>query len=280
MCKINNEKLKKRSNGLEMYFNKNISKLFAELEQNDKNWRVAEIVDRVIAFEIKDFKNPLFVCELGGGAHPDRYHVLFHRLLQEPMGKIDWVDISPYMMELALKYIDNDKYIERKKVIRFIIDDILEYLNNLDDNSLDLGIMKYTLDYIDNPERLFELLSKKLKMGGKLVSTMTVLTPELKSISTNARFLYNGKEFPENETRILKDGDHFTIQFFKESGHPEKGYLDGAKTVKYYFSMDTYEKLASKYGLKIQFGDWHTLIPIEEQGGEMMNQDIMILTKE
>ena len=92
--------------GLNMYFNRSVAEKFAELEQNEKNYKVAEIVDDVIMSEIKDMKNPIFSAELGGGAHPDRYDKLFAQLLNEPQGHIDWVDVSPFMLELAKKYID------------------------------------------------------------------------------------------------------------------------------------------------------------------------------
>src|SRR6266702_561823 len=122
---------KRTPKGLEMYFNRSIAEKFAELEQNEKNFRVAEIVDDIIMSEIKDMRNPIFSAELGGGAHPDRYDKLFSQLLTEPRGHMDWVDISPYMIELAKKYIDNEKYEERLNVIRFVEDGILEYLEKL-----------------------------------------------------------------------------------------------------------------------------------------------------
>jgi hypothetical protein len=81
--------------------------------------------------------------------------------------------------------------------------------------------MKYTIDHIDNIDELFALLKRKLRKGWVLVSSVWVLSPELKSISTNARFLYNWKEFPENETRLLSDGDTFTVKFFLVSWNPQ-----------------------------------------------------------
>lgn len=62
---------------LQMYFNPNTVESFSKLEQNEKNYMVAEAVDRIIINEIKDIPNPLMVAELGGGAHPDRYEALF-----------------------------------------------------------------------------------------------------------------------------------------------------------------------------------------------------------
>ena len=276
----NNEKLRQdKSKGLEMYFSPEIALKFAELEQNDKNFRVARIADRVLMKETKDFDNPIYVAELGGGAHPDRYHDFFDKLLTEPSGHIDWVDISPYMLDLAKKYIEDEKYKKRNEVISFIKSDILEYLDKLEDNKLDVAIMKYTIDHMENIEDLFRLLSSKLKPGGKLISTIGSMSPELKSYSTNARFLYNGESFPDDEVRILKDGDNFTVKLFKVSGNPNAGYLEGALTIKYFHSADKFREIADTFGFDIFLGDWKEFIDEEKQEGEKMDQGILVLTK-
>lgn len=262
---------------LEMYFSFEVAERFAELEQNEKNFNVAEIIDKVLIKELKNIV-PIFSAELGGGAHPDRYHIFFKKILQEPQGHIDWVDISPHMLKLAEKYIKNEEYQERQKVITFIKNDILKYLESLDNNKLDVAIMKYTIDHITDLDILFKLLSQKLKKGGKLISTFAS-SSELISYSTNARFLYKGEQFPDNETRTLKDGDSFTVKFFNVSGEPNSGYLKGAETTKYYHSIEKVNQLAKKYNFNIFVGDWKDFIKKEDQGGEILDQDILILTK-
>jgi len=222
---------------------------------------------------------PLHVAELGGGAHPDRYHQFFDRLLSEPKGQIDWVDISSEMLDLAQDYLADQKYERRIEIIKFIKSDILAYLDRQEDNKLDLALMKYTLDHIKDPGSLFKLLSHKLKPHGKLVATLTTLKPELKAISTNARFLLNGEEFPVDETRPLKDGDEITIKFFKESGHPEAGYLENAETIKYYYSPNTLKKLAGDYGFEISLGDWKEIVPVSQQDKEDLDQTMLVLRK-
>ena len=86
--------------GLEMYFSPEIAEKFAEHEQNEKNFKVARIVDAILIQEAADFKAQIYSAELGGGAHPDRYDGFFSKLLSEH-GRMDWVDISPLMLELA-----------------------------------------------------------------------------------------------------------------------------------------------------------------------------------
>jgi ubiquinone/menaquinone biosynthesis C-methylase UbiE len=275
--KINN--ISKNLEGLDMYFSPEIAEKFAALEQNEKNFRVAEIVDRTLMQETANMPAPLYVAELGGGAHPDRYHEFFNKLLTEPKGRIDWVDISPLMLELAEKYISEKKYEPRKEIISFVASDILEYLQKLEDKKLDLVIMKYTIDHIKNLDELFELLSLKLKPGGKVVSTIGSVDEKLKSIHSNARFLYNGEEFPEDEVKIMKDGDNFTIKFFNVSGDPKSGYLEGAEILKYFHSADKIRELANKHGFEIFLGDWKKVVRPGSQGGEIMDQEVLVLTK-
>lgn len=264
--------------GLEMYFSPEIAEKFAELEQNEKNFKVAQIVDTILLQESSDLKTPIYSAELGGGAHPDRYDEFFSKLIKEG-GHMDWVDVAPLMLNLAKKYISNEKYQNRKNVITFIKSEILEYLRGLENKKLDIAIMKYTIDHIENLDELFKLLSIKLTQGGKLIATIGSMSPELKSYSTNARFLYNGEQFPDNETRTLKDGDNFTVKFFKVSGDPSAGYLEGAETLKYYHSAEKIKQLADPFGFDIFLGDWKDFVPQENQKGKTMNQEVLVLTK-
>src|SRR3989344_7343952 len=169
---MENSKEKITQKGLEMYFDPAVARNFAEREQNEKNFKVAEIVDDVIMSEFNGMDYSIKSAELGGGAHPDRYHKLFKKLLEEPKGHIDWVDISPRMLELAKEYIDTDEYRKREEVISFIEKDIIGYLESLESKSLDIAIMKYTLEDIGDLDEFFRLLSEKLKIGGRLVSTL------------------------------------------------------------------------------------------------------------
>ncbi|MEK7452747.1 MAG: methyltransferase domain-containing protein [Patescibacteria group bacterium] len=265
--------------GLAMYFSPEIAEKFAESEQNEKNFKVAKIIDTILMQESEKLQNPIYSAELGGGAHPDRYHEFFDKLLSEPRGHMDWVDLSPYMLKLAVKYISEEKYKNRNEIITFIENDILEYLRTLENEKLDTAIMKYTIDHIDDLNELFKLLSEKIKHGGKLIATIGNINPELKSFSTNARFLYNGEEFPDDETRELKDGDSFTVKFFKVSGDPTAGYIDGAETKKYFHSAEKIKNLAESFGFDIFLGDWKDFVEQEKQNDETMNQDVLVLTK-
>ncbi len=266
-----------RKKGIGMYFNEKTAELFAEREQNEKNFRVAAIVDRTILSEIAAMKGPIHAAELGGGAHPDRYDGLFDRLLREPRSRLDWVDLSPHMLSLAERYLDKANLQDRKKALSFIESDMTEYLRDLSDETLDLVIMKYTIDHLSDLESFMEALAKKLKPNGRLIATIGTLNPELKSHSTNARFLYHGQEFPEHETRTLKDGDDYTVKFFKESGNPAAGYLEGAETTKYYHSPKTLRELAEQYGFELFLGDWKELLPEDRRDGESMDQDILVM---
>ncbi|QQG38725.1 MAG: hypothetical protein HYS32_03935 [Candidatus Woesearchaeota archaeon] len=62
----------KKHKGLELYFNLKLAPKFAEREQNEKNFKVAKLIDRLIIHQINNFKQPIYAAELGGGAHPER----------------------------------------------------------------------------------------------------------------------------------------------------------------------------------------------------------------
>ena len=262
-------------NFIQMYFDPTIARDFAEHEQNEKNFKVAEIIDAVIMQTIWSITPDFHAAELGGWAHPDRYHHFFRELARNKW-HIDRVDISPYMLELAKEYIDTDEYRDRLAVITFVEDDILSYLEWIHDNSLDLAIMKYTIDYIQDIDVFFRVLQQKLKKWAALVSSIWVLSPQLKSISTNARFLYNWEEFPESETRILQDGQTFTVKFFNVSGKPEFWYIPWGETTKFYHSKDKYEETAKRYWFEIFVWDRKEIIP---QHTHDLNQDVLVLKK-
>jgi len=261
-------------NGISMYFNEKISSEFAEQEQNDKNRAVADIFDRIVLEKFSNFNDPLHVAELGGGAHPDRYHRIFERLLKNK-GLIDWVDISPVMLNLAKKYLNKKEYIQRKEVISFIKKDLIEYLNELKNDSLDFVLMKYTFDHLKDIEILIKLLSKKLKKNGFLIANLTTVSPMLKSFSTNAKYLYKNQEFPENETRTLNEGEEFIVKHLKVSGDPSRGCIEGAQVTKYYHSPKKIKDICKKYNLNIFIGDWKKLLNLKEG----MNQDVVLITK-
>lgn len=275
---INNrqEELKKE---LKMYFYSELVKKFAKLEQNEKNFKVAEIVDRILIHESEKMNRPIFAVELGGGAHPDRYHKFFKMILENPKGHIDWVDLSPHMLEMADDYLESGDLEDRKEVISYIQKEITEYLRDISDEKLDIAIMKYTFSHIKDIDEFFGLLKKKLKSSGVFVATAGETQEILKSHSTNARFLYNGEEIPDGETRKMKDGDTYSIKFFKVSGDPSQGYLEGAETTKYYHSVKKIKNLAEKHDLDVFVGDWKDFLEKDRQDGEELDQDVLVLRK-
>ncbi len=267
--------MNQKKNFIKMYFNEKIVKDFAEHEQNEKHFRVAEIIDNIIMQIIWNINSSFRAVELWWGAHPDRYHSFFKELVKNNW-IIDWIDISPYMLKLAKEYISTDDLKSRLGVINFIENDIISYLKSIDDDSLNLAIMKYTIDHIQDIDILFSLLSRKLKKWGTLISSIWVPSPELKSISTNARFLYNWEEFPDNETRTLKDWDTFTVKFFKHSWKPKFWYIKWWETTKFYHSKEKYQQTANRHWFEIFVWDWRQIIMGNEN---QLNQDVLILKK-
>lgn len=258
-----------------MYFDQDIVAQFAEKEQNEKNFLVAEIMDMVIMKTIGEMCTNFHAAELWWWAHPDRYDHFFDALMAWH-GTIDRVDISPFMLHHAKQYISTDKLKNRLEVIHFVEKDIVTYLSECENGSLNLAIMKYTIDHIADLDILFSLLSQKLCAGWAIVSSIWGLSPELKSISTNARFLYNGEEFPLDETRTLRDGDTFMVRFFQESWKPESWYLPGWETTKRYHSKEKYQAMAQKYWFQIYIWDYKDLLPNTQH---LIDQDVLVLRK-
>ena len=263
---------------LEMYFDKEISKKFAELEQNERNFKVSEIVDKITMEEIKCFWwLPLHAVELWWWAHPDRYHDLFKYLIKS-WSKIDWVDISLTMLNLAKSYLKNE-FKNRIKVINFIESDIEKYLKSLDDNELDIIIMKYTFEFIENLDDFFFLISKKLKNGRSLISTISHSDENIKIITTNTKFFINWKDFwNDKELKVrLKDWDRILLKFFKESWNPDSGFLEWAETMIYYHSFKKIINSAKKHNLKVFIQDWNDFLPMEKKMD--IKQTILLIRK-
>ncbi|PIU09083.1 MAG: hypothetical protein COZ85_04145 [Candidatus Moranbacteria bacterium CG_4_8_14_3_um_filter_34_16] len=226
--KIESKNNYKNPKGLEMYFSPEIAEKFSELEQNEKNFRVAKIVDAVLMQESANIEGPIYSAELGGGAHPDRYDNFFEKLIVET-GHMDWVDVSPFMLEEAKKYISDEKYQKRREVITFIKKDILEYLRNLEPGKLDIAIMKYTIDHIENLEMLFSLLWEKLALGGKFIATIGITSSELKSYSTNASFYITVNNFPTMKLAFCEMGIALLLNFSKCQAIPKPVILKAQK---------------------------------------------------
>lgn len=268
----------------DMFKIEKIARDFAEQEQNEKHYAVAEIIDDIIIKKIKNKADPIHIVDLYAGAHPDRYEKLFKRLSENKQNKFDWVDSSEIMLNLAEEYLNAGNLMRRFRVLDFIEKDSIKYLEELDDEELDLILLKYSINYVEDLDNFFNLVSQKLKKDSSLISTLTMTSPILKSISTNARFLYKGKEFPENETRKLEEGESFTIKLFNESENPEAGCIKGAETIKIYHSKEKIEELAKKHNLKYFIGNWKDYLDKEgdedDEDEEEINFEILILEKQ
>lgn len=244
-----------------MYFNKKVVSDFVIQEQNSKHKEVADIIDIVIMEMIWDTLSEGFkIAELWWWAHVDRYERLFNCLSKYKESRVDWVDISPFMLEEAKTILKDTNLNSRIPLINFIESDIIDYLKSSSDSSIDLVIMKYTIDYIEDLGHFFELIQCKLKKWGVFVANIGVLTPELRSIRTSWRYLYNWHEFPVDETRTLNDWDTYSIKFFLVPWAPQSWYIEWWETTKYFHSEEKYRQSALKASLNINIWNWRNFI--------------------
>ncbi len=240
--------------GQKMFFDEKVARDFAKHEQNEKHNNTAKVFDILALDSLKNSQTPYHIADIFAGAHPDRYHNLF-KLLIETSSQIDWVDYSPIMLNLAKEYLKSYQD-NREQTINFIHKKYTDYLESLQDETLDLVLIKYSLDYIENLEDFFTLLYKKMGENSTLISTLTTSSNKLKSHSTNAKYFYNNQPIPEGKEITLKDGDKFTMKFFQESGNPNSELIEGAETTKHYFSQETILSKARQQGFKIFLGNW------------------------
>jgi hypothetical protein len=77
--------------------------------------------------------------------------------------------------------------------------------------------MKFIFSEIEDSHELLELVARKLKDNGFIISDMPKDDKVLKSYTTNARNFLNGELFPLNETRELHPGDKILVKFFNIS---------------------------------------------------------------
>lgn len=213
----------------EMYMNQDTAKVFAGREKEDPNHgKISKIIEKTVLdlFTNKNIK----IANLGAGANPQKYKALLEKI--QSGSKMDWVDISPKMLELASKEVDSSQE------IRFIKNDFIGYLNSQDDKTLDCVIMQYAINYIENLESFFDLLSKKLNTSGAYIANLG--TKVLKN-NQEASFLVNGQEFTGQKS--LVSGDRYTIQFLNEDG------TIFASTEKTFFSDEEILSKTAQYGL-------------------------------
>jgi ubiquinone/menaquinone biosynthesis C-methylase UbiE len=195
----------KENEKIEMYLNPKTAENFAQREKEDtEEHSVVSGVIENIAMEIfvdKEIK----MANLGAGANPQKYEKILEKTKNG--SELDWVDISPKMLEIASKEINQSEN------IHFIENNFTGYLNSKEDNSLDCVIMQYSINYIDDIKDFFEILSKKLNTGGAFIANLGA-----KSLENNkwASFLINGQEFSGRKNMV--SGDHYTIKFLNPDG--------------------------------------------------------------
>ncbi len=236
----------------EMYLNPDTAKTFAEREKNDEKWHsvVSNILDTVV---VESFKGKeINIANLGAGANPQKYQGILEKL--QKGSKMDWVDISPTMLEMA-----QEKDEIPKESINFIKGNFRDYFSSKEKESLDAVMMQYSINYIDNLDDFLSSLYEKLKDHGIFVANIggnNIQNGETVS------FLVNGKEI--TGTTELKDGDKYTINFLDSDGNIE------GSTTKNFFSYEKIESVAKENGLKFSL---NTL----KDGG--VNTNLLILKK-
>lgn len=197
------EKNNNTNKSTEMYLNSSTVEEFARREKEDtlEHSVISGILDNLIIESFKDKK--IKIANLGAGANPQKYEGILKKIKEG--SKLDWVDISPKMLDIASKEVGQSDN------INFIKNDFTGYLNTQEDGTLDCVMMQYSINYIENLEDFFKILSKKLNTEGIFVANIG--KPVLEN-NKHVSFLINGEEFTGK--RNLVDGDRYTIKFLNQ----------------------------------------------------------------
>ncbi|MDA3837265.1 MAG: 50S ribosome-binding GTPase [Nanoarchaeota archaeon] len=260
-----------------MFDHEDVAREFAEKEQNETDYEIGEIIDNIVFEKLAHKELPIHIAELYAGAHPDRYDELFRILTTDKKNKFDWVDSSTAMLDLAKEYLKAGNLMKRFKSLDFIERDSIKYLKDLPNETLDLILLKESINSIENLDEFLKLTSEKLKEDSSLIATLPMTSSIIKSVSKDARFLHKRKDFPESETRELEEGEYFTMKYFKEKDNPQSGFIRHAELTQFYHSKEKIKELANKYNLKCFIGNWK--IYTGEKDSDLLDYEILILEK-
>lgn len=223
-----------KNNKIEMYLDSKTVKKFADNERNDTEEHsvISKIIDDFVSDQMKD--SDAKIANLGAGANPQKYPKILGKISEG--STMDWVDISPKMLEIASK---DFSVVPSGNSIKYIKSNFTDYISSKKDEELDCVIMQYCINYVENLEIFFSLLSKKLKKDGTLIANLGGNKLENNQWVT---FLVNGKEL-SGATQLVS-GDIYTINFLNPNG------TIFASTEKNYFSDKEIMSAASLFGLK------------------------------
>jgi hypothetical protein len=236
---------------LELFSTRESADRFTKHQHNPRNVAVTKVIEEIILSSI-DVEKWMTLVNLGWRWDTHRYDKLLTKI-HELAWSIHWVNIAPIILEVWKEYAENMPY---SSSIEYINENILSYLRCQQDASINIIMMRYTLDYLSDLDAFFALVAKKLAPWGIFVSDMTMANAELKSHSTNAKYFFEWKAVPSWETITLQDWDSYTIKFFKESWNPQAWLLPGITTQKYYFSLETIQQAIATHFSEMFIWDW------------------------
>ncbi len=260
----------------QLYHDMELARLFATREENQKYLAVADGIDQVAVSLLKTTAWPYKIAELWWGAHSDIYDRFFW-LLQASWSSIDWVDTSASMLRLAEEYLVKKQLHKRAALLNMVETDMLSYLQQSAPASVDGALMKYTINCIDDLDALFFWLDRVLKPWWWCCATIWEASSSIKSYSTNARFLYNGEAFPDDETRTLQDGDTYGIKFFAEAWNPAWWYMRWWVLTLWYHSWERIRACAEQYSMSIFL--WDRKEFCSPDNTNQLDQCVMVIQK-
>lgn len=186
------------------------AELEAEEEQSEEDIELGEIIDELVENDLDIKEKPLRIAQIYAKAHPDRYEAIFKILKGHKENQFDWIDEVEANLELGKEYIIAGNLIKRLKSLNFELKDGIKYLEELENDSLDLLLIKKNFEKITNWNKFTKLTQEKLKENSKCIVTLEedeeVDEKELRKIAKENNlscFIGNWKVYTENfETEL------------------------------------------------------------------------------
>ncbi|MFZ5391960.1 MAG: class I SAM-dependent methyltransferase [Patescibacteria group bacterium] len=196
-----------------MYFNlEYVERIIArqrDYENNREHIGTTRIFQSIALTHLKKNEaKSIMIANLGAGACIDELGDLFD-YLSARAGKISWVDHSPFMIKFAKEYLPK-KYLDTVEIYQ---QDWLTWLNTRIDETLDFVFMEYTFNYVDDLDKFFKLLAKKMSKKAIFAANPNLYPRGLKSETTNAFYSINGQMIADGTVEYPVSGDVIGVHF-------------------------------------------------------------------
>lgn len=235
---------------------------FTKRQNNPSHASISSVISAAVD-KVRSDQNS--ILNLSGRGNPQFFEVLLSQFTEST-----WLVPSEAMKEIA------ERNGQSTNITQFAIGTPQEYLESLENDSIQLAFMKHTFAEIHNLEDFFHSLYNKLQIGGKFIANVSDRST-LKRHSSNGSYFIDGELVPEEGTE-LEDGQAYTVKFFQTYQEPNSGYITDGELNFYYYSLETIKEIAESTGFHIDYlGPQDQYVQIETP--TEVNTNLLVITK-